>query len=119
MEHERKLRGDEEKCFEEDVGEFSGAAAVALHCASAAAMLDDDIAADKQWEKHLALNQSIIFDSFQGQFKSTVCIPLPIFFSSLEETIAKEHIVCACAWGRVFGRKLFTKIVQRAQSSII
>ncbi|EEB11671.1 predicted protein [Pediculus humanus corporis] len=34
--------------------------------------MDDDLEADKQWEKHLGHNQSVIVDSFQGQFKSTV-----------------------------------------------
>lgn len=74
MEYERKLR-DDEKCVDDDGGEFSGA--VSMHCASAvaaAAILDDDLEAEKQWEKHLGLNQSVIVDSFQGQFKSTVSI---------------------------------------------
>ncbi|KAF7990988.1 hypothetical protein HCN44_000793 [Aphidius gifuensis] len=33
---------------------------------------DDEVDADKFWIKHLKSNQSIIVDTFQGQFKSTV-----------------------------------------------
>lgn len=32
----------------------------------------DDIEAEKHWEKHVFNNRSVIFDSFQGQFKNTV-----------------------------------------------
>lgn len=32
----------------------------------------DDLEAEKHWEKHVLNNQSVIFDSFQGQFKNTV-----------------------------------------------
>ncbi|KAK0097581.1 hypothetical protein PV326_000949 [Microctonus aethiopoides] len=32
----------------------------------------DEVEADKHWEKHLRSNQSVIVDTFQGQFKSTV-----------------------------------------------
>jgi Ubiquitin C-terminal hydrolase len=31
-----------------------------------------DLLADKHWQSHLADNQSILVDLFQGQFKSTV-----------------------------------------------
>lgn len=33
----------------------------------------DDLEAEKHWEKHVFNNKSVIFDSFQGQFKNTVC----------------------------------------------
>lgn len=33
-----------------------------------------DLQADKYWQSHLADNQSILVDLFQGQFKSTVSI---------------------------------------------
>lgn len=33
----------------------------------------DDIEAEKHWENHIFNNRSVIFDSFQGQFKNTVC----------------------------------------------
>lgn len=32
----------------------------------------DDLEAEKHWEKHVLNNRSVIFDSFQGQFKNTV-----------------------------------------------
>jgi len=32
----------------------------------------EDVQANEHWEKHLALNQSVVVDSFLGQFKSTV-----------------------------------------------
>lgn len=32
----------------------------------------DEIEADKHWSKHLMANRSVIVDTFQGQFKSTV-----------------------------------------------
>ncbi|XP_065212556.1 ubiquitin carboxyl-terminal hydrolase 4-like [Planococcus citri] len=32
----------------------------------------DDLEAEKHWEKHVFNNRSVIFDSFQGQFKNTV-----------------------------------------------
>ncbi|KAL7302856.1 hypothetical protein TKK_0004088 [Trichogramma kaykai] len=34
--------------------------------------LEDEVEADKHWSKHLEENRSIIVDTFQGQFKSTV-----------------------------------------------
>ena len=34
----------------------------------------DEVEADKHWAKHLKSNRSIIVDTFQGQFKSTVSI---------------------------------------------
>lgn len=33
---------------------------------------DDNSEGETHWEKHLAMNQSVIVDTFQGQFKSTV-----------------------------------------------
>lgn len=33
-----------------------------------------EVEADKHWESHLAANKSVIVNTFQGQFKSTVCI---------------------------------------------
>lgn len=35
---------------------------------------EDNSEGETHWEKHLAMNQSVIVDTFQGQFKSTVCI---------------------------------------------
>lgn len=73
LEKEKNVRMELERKFREaddEAGEFSGA--VALNCATAATLVDDDMEAEKQWEKHLNLNQSIIVESFQGQFKSTV-----------------------------------------------
>lgn len=32
----------------------------------------DELEAEKRWEKHVLDNRSVIFDSFQGQFKNTV-----------------------------------------------
>lgn len=32
----------------------------------------DELEAEKCWEKHVLDNRSVIFDSFQGQFKNTV-----------------------------------------------
>ncbi len=32
----------------------------------------DNVEAEKHWEKHIKNNRSVIFDSFQGQFKNTV-----------------------------------------------
>lgn len=71
MEYERKLCDDNNRIdqVERDDGEFSGAAAL-----NTPINVDDDLEADKQWEKHLGHNQSVIVDSFQGQFKSTVRI---------------------------------------------
>lgn len=34
--------------------------------------LNEEIEADKHWDSHLSQNQSIVVDTFQGQFKSTV-----------------------------------------------
>lgn len=41
----------------------------------------DELEADKHWAKHLRSNRSIIVDTFQGQFKSTVRILLWISFA--------------------------------------
>lgn len=70
MEFERKLCDDNARLDQDGAsnGEFSGATTM-----NSSINLDDDLEADKQWEKHLGHNQSVIVDSFQGQFKSTVC----------------------------------------------
>ncbi|KAK7793466.1 hypothetical protein R5R35_013843 [Gryllus longicercus] len=67
MECERKLRClDSESTPDNAYREEAGASSFTpVH-------LNEEIEADKHWENHLALNQSIVVDSFQGQFKSTV-----------------------------------------------
>lgn len=73
MEYERKLCDDNSRLDQDGArnGEFSGATSM-----NSPINLDDDLEADKQWEKHLGHNQSVIVDSFQGQFKSTVSTSL-------------------------------------------
>jgi len=41
----------------------------------------DELEADKHWAKHLRSNRSIIVDTFQGQFKSTVRTLLTLIYS--------------------------------------
>lgn len=44
-----------------------------LNCENGATAQDEDEAeADRHWAKHLRANRSVIVDTFQGQFKSTV-----------------------------------------------
>ncbi|XP_008555199.1 uncharacterized protein LOC103576663 [Microplitis demolitor] len=43
-----------------------------VNCENGAIAEQDEIEADKHWAKHLRSNRSIIVDTFQGQFKSTV-----------------------------------------------
>ncbi|XP_074103922.1 uncharacterized protein LOC141530617 isoform X2 [Cotesia typhae] len=43
-----------------------------VNCENGAIAEQDEIEADKHWTKHLRSNRSIIVDTFQGQFKSTV-----------------------------------------------
>lgn len=49
-----------------------------------ASTLGMELEAEKHWEKHLATHQSVIVDTFQGQFKSTVCLLLEYHFIFLE-----------------------------------
>ncbi|KAJ9574660.1 hypothetical protein L9F63_008192, partial [Diploptera punctata] len=66
MECERKLRSlDPSSTGESSSTDEAGASSCHTH-------LNDEIEADKHWEKHLGANQSVIVDTFQGQFKSTV-----------------------------------------------
>lgn len=45
----------------------------------------DEVEADKHWAKHLKSNRSIIVDTFQGQFKSTVSMHITIFRCRISE----------------------------------
>lgn len=85
MECERKLRDLDKidsnlRCQKMDVIDphvnlaVSGpSCAGAVSCSGrSSAMLNEELEADKHWEKHLSANQSVIVDTFQGQFKSTV-----------------------------------------------
>ncbi|XP_058798779.1 ubiquitin carboxyl-terminal hydrolase 4-like isoform X2 [Phymastichus coffea] len=65
---------DQEKNHKKDVLD-----ADALQCArllqnheNGAVATQDDVEAEKHWSKHLRANRSVIVDTFQGQFKSTV-----------------------------------------------
>ncbi|XP_066993985.2 uncharacterized protein [Anabrus simplex] len=64
MECERKLRDFDVEEDSMDSDQAGGSGTVSH--------IPDELEADKHWEKHINLNQSIIVDSFQGQFKSTV-----------------------------------------------
>ncbi|XP_049763411.1 uncharacterized protein LOC126092050 [Schistocerca cancellata] len=71
MECERKMRDLDTTVAE--VGSSAGHSEDAeVPSTSTSVALSDEIEADKHWDKHLSLNQSVIVDSFQGQFKSTV-----------------------------------------------
>lgn len=35
-------------------------------------LYEEDLESEKQWTKHVTNNISVVFDSFQGQFKNTV-----------------------------------------------
>lgn len=73
MECERKLRSLDPSVVGEpsSADELLGAGASSCHT-HLPINLNDEIEADKHWEKHLSANQSVIVDTFQGQFKSTV-----------------------------------------------
>ncbi|XP_069684721.1 uncharacterized protein [Periplaneta americana] len=73
MECERKLRGLDPTVVGESssTDELLGAGASSCH-SHLPINFNEEIEADKHWEKHLSANQSIIVDTFQGQFKSTV-----------------------------------------------
>lgn len=73
MECERKLRSLDPSVVGEpsSADELLGAGASSCHT-HLPINLNDEIEADKHWEKHLSTNQSVIVDTFQGQFKSTV-----------------------------------------------
>jgi hypothetical protein len=77
MECERKLRSLE-PCVAGETStadELLGAGASSCHTHHPI-NFNDEIEADKHWEKHLSVNQSVIVDTFQGQFKSTVSLQL-------------------------------------------
>ena len=44
------------------------------NCENGAVAAQEEVEADKHWAKHLRSNRSVIVDTFQGQFKSTVSI---------------------------------------------
>lgn len=71
MEQERKLRD-----LDTNVGEASDLMMMedveAASTSSYPVDLNDEIEADKHWDRHVSLNQSVVAESFQGQFKSTV-----------------------------------------------
>jgi ubiquitin carboxyl-terminal hydrolase 4/11/15 len=77
MECERKLRSLDPSVVAEtsSADELLGAGASSCH-PHLPINLSDEIEAEKHWEKHLSANQSIIVDTFQGQFKSTVSFNL-------------------------------------------
>ena len=88
---------DEDEEDEADGGETEVAAAGTSFTTS------EVIAAEAAWQKYLSKNDSIIVDTFQGQFKSTVSIQ-PAFFhqmSHVKRICVFEHSVmtnfnCAC-----------------------
>ncbi|XP_063243702.1 uncharacterized protein LOC134542986 [Bacillus rossius redtenbacheri] len=101
MECERKLRHLDESstgaelCGDEAMPGASGA--------QPRGSLGDEIEADKHWEKHLSTNQSIIVDTFQGQFKSTVVCAVckhvsvtyePFMYLSVPLPHAMERQIC-------------------------
>jgi hypothetical protein len=75
MERERKLRSLDPSVAGEpsSTDELLDAGASSCHT-HLPINLNDEIEADKHWEKHLSANQSVIVDTFQGQFKSTVSL---------------------------------------------
>lgn len=77
MECERKLRSLDPSVVAEtsSADELLGAGASSCH-PHLPINLSDEIEAEKHWEKHLSANQSVIVDTFQGQFKSTVSLNL-------------------------------------------
>jgi len=77
MECERKLRSLDPSVVAEtsSTDELLGAGASSCH-PHLPINLSDEIEAEKHWEKHLSVNQSVIVDTFQGQFKSTVSLNL-------------------------------------------
>lgn len=77
MECERKLRSLDPTVVGEtsSTDELLGAGASSCHT-HLPINFNDEIEADKHWEKHLSVNQSVIVDTFQGQFKSTVSLHL-------------------------------------------
>ncbi|PSN45203.1 hypothetical protein C0J52_07148 [Blattella germanica] len=90
MECERKLRGLESSSAGEGRStDEAGASSCHTH-------LNDEIEADKHWEKHLSANQSVIVDTFQGQFKSThVSVTYePFMYLSVPLPHAMERQIC-------------------------
>lgn len=65
---------DQEKNHKHDgfSSEGTHCSRISLNYGNGAIAAQDEIEADKHWVKHLRSNRSIIVDTFQGQFKSTV-----------------------------------------------
>nr|CAD7404849.1 unnamed protein product [Timema cristinae] len=68
---ERRQRGMSNETANSDAedGEMPGTSGTLSY---SQAGVSEEFEADKNWEKHLSANQSVIVDTFQGQFKSTV-----------------------------------------------
>nr|CAD7449085.1 unnamed protein product [Timema bartmani] len=68
---ERRQRGMSNETANSDAedGEIPGTSGTLSY---SQAGVSEEFEADKNWEKHLCANQSVIVDTFQGQFKSTV-----------------------------------------------
>lgn len=69
---------DQEKNHKHDglSSESTQCSRISQNYGNGAIAAQDEIEADKHWVKHLRSNRSIIIDTFQGQFKSTVRILL-------------------------------------------
>ncbi|XP_012285087.1 uncharacterized protein LOC105702247 isoform X2 [Orussus abietinus] len=65
---------DQEKNHRRDGLGTSGSqcSRILQNCENGAIAAQEEVEADKHWAKHLKSNRSIIVDTFQGQFKSTV-----------------------------------------------
>lgn len=90
MEQERKLQDGE--------GVSEGASASIVSIATSRE-IDDSLEAEKQWEKHVGLNQSVIVDSFQGQFKSTVSRNQGCLFSHFFHNLTGSLDFLGCMFG--------------------
>lgn len=68
-----RLEDNEKNCRRDGLG-TSGSLFLRglLNSENGAIAAQDEVEADKHWAKHLKTNRSVIVDTFQGQFKSTV-----------------------------------------------
>lgn len=71
MECERKGSSKEDSC-EDDIT----SSLLSPNLADITYDKTSEVEADSHWQKHLAENKSVVVNTFQGQFKSTVGISL-------------------------------------------
>nr|CAD7260443.1 unnamed protein product [Timema shepardi] len=92
---ERRQRGMSNETANSDAedGEIPGTSGTLSY---SQAGVSEEFEADKNWEKHLNANQSVIVDTFQGQFKSTTHGSIEIQLCVQPADMCPSHMSPSC-----------------------